>query len=57
MHGRSPRSTTITTFRVHFTTGHSVDVDAANPNQARDIARDRNNGGIVTKVKIVKAAK
>jgi len=42
------------TFRVHFTDGATIDVAAPNPNQARDIARDRKGGGIVSKVKRVK---
>lgn len=55
MHGRSSRSTT-STFRVHFTDGTTIDVVAGNPNQARDIARDRKGGGIVSKVKILKGS-
>ena len=44
----------MTTFRVHFSDGDAMSVDAATPNQARDIARDRKGGGIVTKVKRVR---
>ena len=44
----------MTTFRVHFSDGDCLDVDAPTPNHARDIARDRKGGGIVTKVKRVK---
>lgn len=43
------------TFRVHFIDGDQIDVDAATPNSARDIARKRKGGGIVTKVKRVRA--
>ncbi|MCO5085111.1 MAG: hypothetical protein M9939_26455 [Mesorhizobium sp.] len=46
----------MTTFRVHFTSGETIDVIAANPTQARDIARARKGGGIVSKVKVLKGA-
>ncbi len=44
----------MTLFRVHFSDGDTIDIDAPNPTQARDIARDRKGGGIITKVKRVK---
>jgi len=40
-------------FRLHYTDGTTLDVDAENPTQARDIAKGRRDG-IVTKVKVVK---
>lgn len=46
----------MTTFRVFFTTGETLDVSAATPNQARDVARTRKGGGIVSKVKVLKGA-
>ncbi|MCV0395426.1 MAG: hypothetical protein K5872_22020 [Rhizobiaceae bacterium] len=46
----------MTTFRVFFTDGDALDVDAKNPNAARDIARDQKGGGIVSKVKRLKGA-
>ena len=46
----------MTTFRVHFTDGDVLDVDAATPNSARDVARERKGGGIITKVKVLKGA-
>lgn len=48
--------TAVLTFRVHFTDGDVVDVSATSPNTARDIARDRKGGGIVSKVKVLKGA-
>ena len=41
-------------FRVHFTDGTTTDVDAGSANMARDAARDRKEGGIITKVKVVR---
>lgn len=41
-------------FRVHFTDGTSIDVQAATAAAARDDARDRKGGGIVSKIKVRK---
>ena len=46
----------MTTFRVHFSDGDVLDVDATTPATARDIARTRKGGGIVSKVKVLKGA-
>ena len=46
----------MTLFRVHFTDGVVVDVSAPSANDARDLARKRKNGGIVSKVKVLKGA-
>lgn len=43
----------LTTFRVHFADGVTVDVDAETPPAAREIAR-RGHIGNITKVKVVK---
>lgn len=43
----------MTVFRLHYTDGTTLDVDAENPAQAREIAKDRHKG-IVAKVKVVK---
>lgn len=40
-------------FRLHYTDGTTLDVDAENPTQAREIAKERRTG-VVTKVKVVK---
>lgn len=44
----------MTTFRVHFTDGDRIDVDAATTTAARDQARDGKGGGIISKVKVVR---
>jgi hypothetical protein len=44
----------VTRFRVHFLDGDVVDVTAGSPTAARDIARERKGGGIVSKVKVVR---
>lgn len=41
-------------FRVHFTDGDVIDVDAETAKVARDLARDAKGGGIVLKVKVVR---
>lgn len=46
----------MTTFRVHFTDGDVIDVSAPTPAAARDIARKRKGGGMVSKVKVLKGA-
>jgi hypothetical protein len=46
----------MTTFRVHLSDGDVVDVPAQSPSIARDVARIRKGGGIVTKVKVLKGA-
>lgn len=46
----------MTTFRVHFTDGTSIDIVADHSDDARDIARKRKGGGIVSKVKVLKGA-
>ena len=38
-------------FRVHFAGGQTVDVDATDPNSARDQAMKVHKGAIVTKIK------
>jgi hypothetical protein len=43
----------MTAFRLHYTDGTTLDVDAENPVHAREIAKERRSG-IVTKVKVVK---
>jgi hypothetical protein len=43
----------MSTFRLHYTDGTTLDVDAKNPTQAREIAKERRMG-VITKVKIVK---
>lgn len=40
-------------FRLHYSDGTTLDVDAENPTHARKIAKDRRTG-VVTKVKRVK---
>ena len=40
-------------FRLHYTDGTTLDVDAENPTQAREIAKERRTG-VITKVKVVK---
>lgn len=40
-------------FRIHFTTGRKLDVEAANADQARKIASDKGHGPI-TKIKRVR---
>lgn len=40
-------------FRLHYSDGTTLDVDAENPTQAREIAKGRRTG-VVTKVKVVK---
>jgi len=44
----------MTPFRVHFTDGDVADIVASTPTQARDDARKRKGGGIVSKVKRVR---
>lgn len=44
----------MTTFRIHFTDGDVVVIDAANPTAVRDIARQRRGGGIISKIKVVR---
>lgn len=44
----------MTVFRVHFTDSTAVDVDADHSDEARDVARKRKGGGIITKVKVLK---
>lgn len=44
------------TFRVHFTDGDVLDVSATSPTAARDIARKRKGGGIISKVKVLKGS-
>ena len=46
----------MTMFRVHFTDGTTVDVDTDTPNRARDTARDRKGGGVISKIKVLKGA-
>lgn len=46
----------MTTFRVHFSDGDVDDVPAKSPATARDEARERKGGGIITKVKVLKGA-
>lgn len=41
-------------FRIHFSDGSTVEVDAGSADAARDVARDRKDGSIVTKVKVVR---
>lgn len=43
----------MTQFRLHYTDGTTLDVDAENPTQAREIAKERRTG-VITKVKRVK---
>lgn len=43
----------MTAFRLHYSDGTTLDVDAENPAQAREIAKERRTG-IVTKIKVVK---
>lgn len=40
-------------FRLHYSDGTTLDVDAENPTQAREIAKERRTG-VVTKVKVLK---
>ena len=40
-------------FRLHYSDGTTLDVDAESPTQAREIAKERRTG-VVTKVKVVK---
>lgn len=40
-------------FRLHYSDGTTLDVDAENPTQAREIAKERRTG-VITKVKRVK---
>lgn len=43
----------MTQFRLHYSDGTTLDVDAENPTQAREIAKEIRTG-IITKVKRVK---
>lgn len=43
----------MTTFRLHYDDGSSLDVEAETPDQARSIAKSR-RGGAVKKIKIVR---
>ena len=56
MHGRSPRPTTISTFRVHFEAGEKLDVDATDPIDAGQKA-NAIRGGKIKKIKLVKDVK
>lgn len=40
-------------FRLHYSDGTTLDVDAETPTQAREIAKERRTG-VITKVKRVK---
>ena len=40
-------------FRLHYSDGTTLDLEAENPTQAREIAKDRRTG-VVTKAKRVK---
>lgn len=44
----------MTTFRIHFETGETVDVEADHPDDARAKAAENRRGIRITKVKIVK---
>lgn len=44
----------MTPFRIFFTDGDTIDVTANTPTQARDDARKRKGGGIVSKVKRIR---
>lgn len=44
-------STKISTFRVHYDDGTTLDVDATSPDDARKVAKGRRSG-IITKVKV-----
>lgn len=44
----------MTPFRIFFMGGDTIDVTANTPTQARDDARNRKGGGIVSKVKRVR---
>lgn len=44
-----------TSFRVHFTDGDVIELEAESPAVARDLARNAKGGGIVSKVKRVKS--
>ena len=46
----------MTTFRVHFTDGDVIDVVSPTPTTARDEARKRKGGGMISKVKVLKGA-
>lgn len=43
----------MTTFRVHFADGRTVDIAAEDPKQAREIAKERHSG-IIAKIKVVR---
>lgn len=43
----------MTTFRIHFEDGTTLDVDADHPDDARAAAKDK-RAGRITKVKVVK---
>lgn len=40
-------------FRLHYTDGSTLDVDADTPDQARKIAKDQREG-VIKKIKVVK---
>lgn len=40
-------------FRLHYTDGTTLDVDAENPVQAREVAKERRTG-VITKIKVLK---
>ena len=44
----------VTTFRVHIVGSASVDVDAATPQQAAEIIRQRDPAALISKIKRVK---
>lgn len=43
----------MTQFRLHYTDGSTLDIDAETPKQAREIA-DQRRSGKITKVKVLK---
>ncbi|MCO5144564.1 MAG: hypothetical protein M9895_00145 [Aquamicrobium sp.] len=43
----------MTQFRLHYSDGTTLDIDAETPTQAREIAKER-RAGIITKVKVLK---
>jgi hypothetical protein len=45
----------MSTFRLHYSDGTTLDVDAETPAKAREIAKERRTG-TVTKVKVLKVS-
>lgn len=43
----------MTQFRLHYTDGTTLDVDAETPAQAREVAKERRTG-IISKIKVLK---